>query len=262
MILTADGTFTVFHPLYGEPYHSVTAGALTECLEKFLYPSGILQRAKEKREIRILDIGFGLGYNVAVAIKHLRDENRHLQIYVLSFEKELMENPPLLPEPYGYYQRLLWENLPAFEKEGISFKLLLGDARKKITEVSSFEAHVVFHDAFSPLKNPELWTLQFLLQVKRLMDIEGVWISYTSSLAVRKSLWLLGFNLQTTASVGRRRGGTKAGLSIPTLLSPQEMHKLLHSPFSVPLEDHTLEDDPSLILTRYNLRVEHLKAPL
>ena len=39
---------------------------------------------------------------------------------------------------------------------------------------------------------------------------DGVWVSYTSSLPVRKALKELGFSLSTTKSVGRKRGGTKA----------------------------------------------------
>ena len=64
IIKTQEGDFTLMHSHYGEPYHSLYAGAIRECLEKFLNPSGLLEKAQNLKRISILDIGFGLGYNV------------------------------------------------------------------------------------------------------------------------------------------------------------------------------------------------------
>jgi Uncharacterized conserved protein len=210
--LTKDGSYTLIAKEYGEPYHSLTAGAISECIEKFLKPSGLLERAEGSKIIRVVDVGFGLGYNVAVMLKHLRDAKRDIAIEVISFEKELPKEVPPPPEEYLPYWKLLWENLPSFEKDGISFRLLLGDARERVREIKSFNADAVFHDGFSPYKNPELWTLDFLALLTKLLKRDGVWVSYTSSLAVRKALKLLGFNLQSTSPVGRKMGGHKGRL--------------------------------------------------
>ncbi|MDQ7082078.1 MAG: hypothetical protein Q9N34_03150 [Aquificota bacterium] len=70
LVETADGSLTLVSPEYCEPYHSITAGAVTECLEKFIKPSRILEKAKLKEEVRILDVGFGLG------IQHRHSHNR------------------------------------------------------------------------------------------------------------------------------------------------------------------------------------------
>ena len=63
IIKTQEGDFTLMHSHYGEPYHSLYAGAIRECLEKFLNPSGLLEKAQNLKRISILDIGFGLGYS-------------------------------------------------------------------------------------------------------------------------------------------------------------------------------------------------------
>ncbi len=260
VLQTQAGDYTLIHPTYGEPYHSVFAGSVRECLEKFLEPSGLLNKASHQREITLLDIGFGLGYNVAVAIKKLREINPKVQFRVISFEKELPQVVPPLPDEFKALHRLLWDNLPEFEKNGISFKLYLGDAREKILEVSEFYAHAVFHDGFSPYRNPELWSLQFLSQVKRLMDQKGVWVSYTSSLPIRKALRQLGFGIFSTRSVGRKRGGTGACLSCEDLLSPEEKLKLETSPYAIPFLDPELKSKPIEILIDYRVRVELLKV--
>jgi Uncharacterized conserved protein, COG4121 len=253
--LTKDGSYTLIAKEYGEPYHSLTAGALSECMEKFLKPSGLLERAEGSKIIKAVDVGFGLGYNVAVMLKHLRDVKRDIYIEVLSFERELPKEVPPPPKEYLPYWKLLWENLPSFEKDGISFRLLLGDARERVREVENFDADAIFHDGFSPYKNPELWTLDFLALLTKLLKRDGVWVSYTSSLAVRKALKLLGFNLQNTSPVGRKRGGTRAGFEIEESLLEEEARKLENSPFAVPFRDPTLNREPLHILADYGLRV-------
>ena len=260
IVQTQSGDYTLVHPLYGEPYHSLSAGAIRECIEKFLEPSGLLEKAENLKKVRILDIGFGLGYNIAVAIKKLRDINPSLEIEILSFEKELPQSVPPLPEEFAKFHRLLWDNLPEFERDGIRFRLYLGDARQSILEISEFSADAVFHDGFSPYRNPELWTLDFLSQIKRLISQEGTWVSYTSSLPVRKALKELGFGICTTKSVGRKRGGTKACFSCKDNLSDEERKKLSTSPYALPFLDPTLKGEPLDILIDYRIRVELLKV--
>jgi chorismate dehydratase len=258
--LTKDGSYTLIAKEYGEPYHSLTAGAIGECIEKFLRPSGLLERAEGSKIIKAVDVGFGLGYNVAVMLKHLRDVKRDIYIEVLSFERELPKEVPPPPEGYLPYWKLLWENIPSFEKDGISFRLFLGDAREMVKEIENFDADAIFHDGFSPYKNPELWTLDFLALLTKLLKRDGVWVSYTSSLAVRKALKLLGFNLQSTSPVGRKRGGTKAGFEIEESLTEVEAQKLKNSLFAVPFRDPTLNREPLHILTDYGLRVLYNKS--
>ncbi len=260
LIMTVDRSLTLINPSYGEPYHSISAGALTEVLKKFIEPSGLESLALEKDVIRILDVGFGLGYNSAVAIYTVKSANPKAKVEVLSFEKELPQSIPLLPPPFTEVHKRLLEGIPSFESDGISFRLLLGDARKSIREVEGFCADVVLHDGFSPMRNPELWTYEFLREVKGLMRLGGVWISYTSSLPVRRALELLGFGLSSTSSVGRKRGGTKGVLGGEHGLSWEEMEKLKSSPHAIPFEDPELSSEGEEILMRYLIKVECLKC--
>lgn len=255
-VLTEDGTFTLVSDEYGEPYHSVYAGALTECLEKFIKPSRVLDWAKNLQELRVLDVGFGLGYNLSVLIVQLREKYPNLRIKAISLEKRLQKDIPLLPGKYGEIQKLLLENLPSFEADGISWRLLLGDARESIKDLSGFGFHLVLHDPFSPYKNPELWSYHFLQKIKESMHEEGTWISYSASLPVRKALKELGFYLEGTNPVGRKKGGTLARLKGKDLLPDDELRKLDTSPYAVPFLDPDLKDSPLRILMRYRLHVE------
>ncbi len=258
-VRTEDGSLTFLSAKYGEPYHSLWAGAVKECLLKFLYPSNLMEKSKCKRELFILDVGFGLGYNVAVTISEIRKLNPHTEINIVSFEKELLDKIHLLNEPYRRFHKFILEGIPKFEKDGIRFELLLGDAREEIKEVDKFLADAVFHDAFSPYRNPELWSLDFLKEIRRLIAKDGLWVSYTSSLPVRKALKLLGFGVGSSQSVGRKRGGTVASLSLDDSLSQEELRKLEASPYAIPFRDKGLKEEPLRILIDYRLRVEILK---
>jgi len=253
ILRTADGSFTLLSGKFGEPYHSISAGAVRECLHKFLVPSGLLNR---RGRVKILDIGFGLGYNVAVAFYHLRKRDPSLEIEVVSLEKELPEKIPLLPEPYREIHRKVLSLLPAGEKEGFRIRLLTGDARRSISPVRDFGAHAVFHDPFSPYRNPELWTLEFLRRVKESMDSSGVWVSYTSSLPVRRALLDLGFRVGRTSPLGRKRSGTVAVCrGSPPPLNREERERIGKSPYSEPFRDPDLKRDPLRILIEYRVSV-------
>ena len=59
---TNDGSIGLFSPEADDIYHS-TYGALTEAFEKFIIPANLKNFLRNKSEINILDICFGIGYN-------------------------------------------------------------------------------------------------------------------------------------------------------------------------------------------------------
>jgi len=59
LVKTKDDSYTFYSDEYNEGYHSIS-GALDEALRKFIEP------CKIKNGMKILDVGFGLGYNVLV----------------------------------------------------------------------------------------------------------------------------------------------------------------------------------------------------
>ncbi len=89
--------------------------------------------------------------------------------------------------------------------------LLWGDARARLPDlVERLEGRcdLVLLDAFSPRRCPELWSLEFLSQLARLLAPSGRLLTYSSAAAVRRALELGG-----TAAGGDRppAGGARAG---------------------------------------------------
>ncbi len=67
---TNDGSVGLFSKVDNDIYHS-TYGALTEAYEKFILPSNLIEDIKNKTEIKILDICYGIGYNSKSVINFL-----------------------------------------------------------------------------------------------------------------------------------------------------------------------------------------------
>ncbi len=254
-VKTRDGSYTYIDPGYGEPFHSVSAGAITESLGKFIKPSLLISLARSRPSVCIVDIGFGLGYNSSLAVFIAKRLNPRAEIILHAFDKREPEKVLKLPEPFGQVQKKLLSLLPSGEREGIKIEFYKGDVRERLPSAPIHDADVVFHDPFSPYRNPEVWTLELFKKLKSKMSRSGVWVSYSSSLPVRKSLLLLGFNVGETKPLGRKRGGTCASPGLTFRLPSRWMLKLKSSPYSIPFRDPKLNREPVDILIDYRLSV-------
>jgi len=265
-VQTADGSPTLWSGEFGESYHSVSAGALEEALKKFLLPSHLPFLVRERDGVSLLEVGFGLGYNLTVTAVELLKVNPSVRVRYWGLERSL--SPLLwelrLPPPYGEFYELLKENLKRgkerFRIGPVEVNLLFGDARREVVRVEE-TVDAVYHDAFSPKRNAELWTLQFLEKLKERLRPEGFWVSYSAALPVRRALAVLGFEVFSTEPVGRRSPGTAATLRGRAVcervrpLSEKERRKLETSPRAVPLEDPCLCLPREVIWENYLRRV-------
>ncbi|SNZ03529.1 tRNA U34 5-methylaminomethyl-2-thiouridine-forming methyltransferase MnmC [Persephonella hydrogeniphila] len=246
-IITADGTETFINQEYNEAYHSTKAGAYTESLLKFVLPCKIDKLSKEKEKLDILDVGFGLGYNVAVCVKVAKENNPDVFLNIFSIEKDTsvfekirqLNIPDELKEIYRDILKGKFEN-SRYIAESNSFRLeiVFDDARKVLKKINKkFDA--VFYDAFSPKVNTEMWTVEIFRVVKDLMKEEAVLSTYSASLAVRKGLLEAGFKIGLVEPVGRKSYSTVATIKgdIPPL-TEKEKTRIEKSPYAVPYRDN------------------------
>ncbi len=246
-IKTADGTETFINQEFNEAYHSTKAGAYTESLLKFVLPCRIDQLAKNQNQIDILDIGFGLGYNVAVAIEVATKNNPDIFLKIISVEKDKdifskikqLELPSNLQNIYSQILSGQFKDY-TYTAKGKNFELtiLFGEARQVIKKIDhKFDA--VFYDAFSPKVNTEMWTVELFKKVKDLMKEDAILATYSASLAVRKGLIEAGFKIGLIEPVGRKNFSTVATINgdIPPLTEKEE-NRLKISPYAVPYHDN------------------------
>ncbi len=206
--ITEDGSLTLFNPEYEEYYHS-KSGALEEAFEKFVKPCKIKELAK-KCHVKILDIGFGLGYNAIAAIDTVEGE-----IEVISLEKDLLFDLSKLKPKLKHYwiiEKLEFDpitNSYLYEDKKIHLRIKIGDATQIIKTINDkFDA--VFLDPFSPGKNPELWTVEFFKDIKQSMKPDAILATYSYAKTVRNNLTKAGFIVKDGPVVGRRSPSTIA----------------------------------------------------
>ncbi len=272
-ILTADGSPTFFSQKYGEPFHSISAGAFLEATEKFIKPTKIVEKSKT-REVKILDICFGLGFNSLMAIHTAKKENRNAKLLILSFEKEIEVIK------YSYftnwkelnYLKPIFRNLllnRKYEQEFLTLnhadnylkiKIFIGDGRKILQKIhtkyiESFDA--VFHDPFSPKVNPELWSYDFFKLVSSMTIRNGIIATYSCASPIRKALHMANFGVKEGVALGRKSKSTvgiKGGETTPHL---KEKFQTVIT--TVPFRDPLLKDPPNLIKNRRQTCIQLLK---
>ncbi len=95
--------------------------------------------------------------------------------------------------------------------------ILIGDGRAVLRphcqKFSTPPFHAIFQDAFSPRKNPDLWTVEWFDLLKELSGKEVILSTYSSSTSIRKSLLKAQWYLYNQKGYGHKKAMTKATLN-------------------------------------------------
>ncbi len=192
VILCEDGTNTLYSKEFDEPYHSTKDGALHESLEKHVKPSFALK--KEKEQLTILDICFGLGYNTFATLYYIKKYNLKTKVHILSpeFDEELVRSLctfefPLEFENIKHIIKSISQNL-YYEDEQFKIEILLGDARKSIPQIKE-KIDIVYQDAFSPVHNPLLWTTEYFKDIRAICKDDAILTTYSTAASIRLGLY-------------------------------------------------------------------------
>lgn len=245
---TGDGSLTVHSDEYEQAMHTLS-GAREESLLKHVMPSRVLER--NEPVLHVLDVGFGIGYNVLVLLEEFRKNRKGRRLEVVSLE---MEAPPMetldaidFPGPEGELYGIV-KTLPRSGRiagEGFILAMLTGDARNTIRQLPDAGFHAIFHDPYSPSKNPEMWTVEFFRELYRCAVENCVLTTYSSAPRVRRALLDAGFTVGRGPAVGPKREGTLASRGpVAEPLAEDEIAALRSTARGVPYRD------PGLISTR------------
>jgi len=196
VILCEDGTHTLFSEEFSEPYHSTKDGALHESLEKHVKPA--LNLKKGFSSLTILDICFGLGYNSFATLYYLKKYRLKTKIHILSpeFDEALIHSLKKFdyPEEFNQIQEIIHQvsqNL-YYEDEQFKIEILLGDARESVPKIKE-KIDIIYQDAFSPAKNPLLWTREFFSDLLSISQKDVLLTTYSTASATRLGLYENGF---------------------------------------------------------------------
>jgi len=219
VVLCEDGTNTLFSKEFDEPYHSTKDGALHESLEKHVKPA--LALTKNKIQLTILDICFGLGYNTFSTLYYIKKYKLTTKVHILSpeFDEELVRSLNTFDYPSEFENikhiiKAISQDL-YYEDEQFRIEILLGDARKSIPQIKE-KIDIVYQDAFSPAHNPLLWTTEYFKDVRAICKEDAILTTYSTAAAIRLGLYENGFYIfvhraemmrySTVASLKMREG--------------------------------------------------------
>ena len=195
LILTQDGSHTLFVPEIDECYHS-TFGAMGESMLIFIQ-SGF--NSCEKDNISVLEVGFGTGLNAFLTL--LEDENRQKEVFYTAFElfPLAVEKAEQLnyPEMFSPDKRFFFEKLHTSawgEEVPLTpfFKLLKINADFIVSSLPSVY-DLIYFDAFSPEKQPEMWTQEIFQKIFDHCNENAILTTYCVKGNIRRSLQKTGF---------------------------------------------------------------------
>jgi tRNA U34 5-methylaminomethyl-2-thiouridine-forming methyltransferase MnmC len=221
-LTTADGSRTLVHPDHGEACHS-RAGAWQEARER--YASAVGLSGFQGEVFRLLDVGTGLGLNLAAALEAIAGTGARLEALTLESDRGVLEAGLALAQPPDVERWLAPVRLALRESLAGSgevllgagrLRLLLGDARTTLASLDPPERFDgVFLDPFSPRVAPDLWARDFLAEIARRMAPGSLLSTYSAATEVRAGLRAAGLRVGPGGRVGTKRSGTLASPDRP-----------------------------------------------
>ncbi|MFN7739842.1 MAG: MnmC family methyltransferase [Cyanobacteriota bacterium] len=261
----ADGSFSLWSGAFGEGFHSA-AGALSEAQQKFVRPSQ-LERWRPGQELVVVEVAVGTGTNTAALLQAAAGLGLPVQWWGLEQDRQ-----PLALALASDAFRSQWSEatLSRLEALGHSERLLWGDGRQAVSRLPAAlhgGCDLVWLDAFSPRRCPQLWSLQFLARLAALLKPEGRLITYSSAAAVRGALVTAGLQLASIAanasehwSSGTVAAPTALGDSFPLRCLTAMEWDHLHCAAAEPYRDPTGLASAATLLAERQLRQSQSKA--
>jgi tRNA U34 5-methylaminomethyl-2-thiouridine-forming methyltransferase MnmC len=202
-----DGSFSLWSSRFAEAFHS-GRGALREARETFVGPSQ-LERFGAGQRLRVLEVCVGTGTNLAALLEACTAVGLELEWWGLELDPAPLALALAQAEFRSQWQPQTLSTLDELLERGhwrhaqASGQLFWGDARRRLPELVAqrrCKVDLVWHDAFSPQRCPQLWSIEVLGSLAALLAPGGRWISYCSAAAVREGLRLANLQLAALAT--------------------------------------------------------------
>lgn len=196
IIETKDGSHTLYSPQFDEIYHSRN-GALTES-EHIFIRNGL--DACPGTVINVFEVGFGTGLNALLSwiyaeSKEIQINYHSVELYPVAQDLVAQINYPDIIGHRDKFQRLhdtKWNEMtelsPHFSLHKINGSLI-------DLQFPSSSINVVFFDAFSPEKQPELWTVDVFAKMYDMLAPGGFLVTYCSKSYVRRNMQQVGLEI-------------------------------------------------------------------
>lgn len=211
IVITNDGSHSVFNSKINEHYHS-RHGSIVEAEHVFIRNGFSIVSNKQ---MSILEIGLGTGLN-ALLTQH-KAITKNINVFYHAIE--------LFPIQKEIYTKL---NFP--ELIGIDQKELLKihdceweienrindyfNIKKECISLEDFDTDIkydiIYFDAFSPEKQPELWNKEIFSKMFNCLKNDGFLVTYCAKGIVKRTMKEVGFHVEVLDGPPGKRQMTKA----------------------------------------------------
>jgi hypothetical protein len=275
LVQVAHGAWTVRSELDGETFHPVI-GPEAEAQALYIGPMRLMERFTRMAPTETLilwDVGLGAAANATTVLRSLSSISGSL--HLISFDKTLaplefaLQHTADLGFPSGYEQALTallhqqhatfasgschvrWDvhvgDFPTWVQSAPAPTLAPGTASELTNPTPS--PHAILYDAYSPRRNPEMWTLPHFTSLRKLLGQGGqcTLATYSRSTRLRVTLLLAGFNVGTGAATGEKEETTMAATSLELLERPLDaawLERVRRSTAAHPIVDALAQPGP------------------
>jgi tRNA U34 5-methylaminomethyl-2-thiouridine-forming methyltransferase MnmC len=258
IVRLANGTFSVHSFAERETFHPVI-GPVAEAQALYVKQLKLQERlAKHSGEFVIWDVGLGAAANVLTVLRETKTISSSLRIVSFDHKIAPLEFAVNHSENLGYFfgyelpvRELIQNGRVQFanEKQTVNWEFHLGDFPSLLARSSRRESaltseeredstnqfapthvgcygfpapHAILFDAFSPAKNPSMWTLPLFTDLFRHLDPQRpcAMPTYSRATMLRVTLLLAGFFVGVGHATGGKEETTIAANTMELLDEP------------------------------------------
>ena len=261
LVQVASGAWSVRARIEGETFHPVI-GPQAEAEALYVRQMQIASRAAAAtREFVVWDVGLGAAANVLTVLRSLSEVPARVRIESFDHTAAPLKFALTHATELGYVvgfeepiQNLLAQGETRFRHGAceISWRFHEADfptwlASPDTTSVPGPDA--ILFDAFSPARNPAMWTLEIFrgLRARVPADAGGTLATYSRSTLLRVTLLLAGFHVGAGEATGEKEETTFAAADPAMVTRPLDatwLGRALRSTSAEPLHQPTYRQAP------------------
>ena len=211
LVFTNDGSHSIFNPTINETYHS-KHGAIVEAEHVFI-KNGFSQI--NKSNFSILEVGLGTGLNALLTAQKAMQKS-------ITINYQAIE---LFPVKKEHYEKLNFTDLIGIEsKQLINIHESEWGKKNKINNFFTLTKHhnsleefntnlkfnIIYFDAFSPEKQPHLWSEKVFKKMYYFLKNDGFLVTYCAKGEVKRTLKSVGFKIIVLDGPPGKRQMTRA----------------------------------------------------
>jgi tRNA U34 5-methylaminomethyl-2-thiouridine-forming methyltransferase MnmC len=212
IVITADGSKTIYNPQVGENYHSVN-GALQESRHVFL-DAGLkyfLEHNPLNNSASILEVGFGTGLNFLLTADYCIQQNIGLDY--IGIEAYPLSKDMISQTGYRQYiSEVIWQEFVEGYENAITQSISLNNncqlqiAHCQLLDYNSTQQFdIIYFDAFAAAHQPEMWNDEAIDHTIKFLKPGGVFVTYAITGNLKRALKALGCRIEKVpGAIGKR----------------------------------------------------------